>query len=267
MKQQTTERGRLVLNEAMDIHAGGAICKGRSNFLEKFYKGVPIGITVEGSNTLTRSLIIFGQGLNKSHPYIFPVLDSVLNDNLSKFKSSFTDLMKHFIKCYIGSLSFEKSLNQQVKNFACLTNFVAIKGGNLKGEQMLSGDMADIFSNLYLAHAVLDFNKEFNESDILTKYIVKRLEVENQLKINKIIENLTWEKLFLRHLIKKPKIVTYCEELDVFNEIMINRKIITSIEKNIFIDNSILKDMKMVLKNGGPQQLVDNIINVGEFKN
>ena len=86
MKQQCTERGRNVLNEAMDIHGGAAICKGYSNFLEKYYKSAPIGITVEGSNTLTRSLIIFGQGLNKSHPYIFPILDSVLNDDLNSFK-------------------------------------------------------------------------------------------------------------------------------------------------------------------------------------
>ena len=70
MKQQTTERAREVINYGMDIHAGSAICQGYSNFMEKFYKSAPIGITVEGSNTLTRSLIIFGQGLNKSHPYL-----------------------------------------------------------------------------------------------------------------------------------------------------------------------------------------------------
>ena len=66
MKQQTTERAKYVLNDAMDIHAGSAICLGPNNFLEKFYRSAPIGITVEGSNTLTRSLIIFAQGLNKS---------------------------------------------------------------------------------------------------------------------------------------------------------------------------------------------------------
>ena len=80
MKQQTTERGREVLNHGMDIQGGGAICLGYSNFLEKFYRAAPIGITVEGSNTLTRSLIIFGQGLNKSHPYIFPILENVLQN-------------------------------------------------------------------------------------------------------------------------------------------------------------------------------------------
>ena len=69
----------------MDIHGGAAICLGYNNFLEKFYRAAPIGITVEGSNTLTRSLIIFGQGLNKSHPYIYPLLDSVLNNNITPF--------------------------------------------------------------------------------------------------------------------------------------------------------------------------------------
>ena len=100
MKQQCTERGRNVLNEAMDIHGGAAICKGYGNFLEKYYKSAPIGITVEGSNTLTRSLIIFGQGLNKSHPYIFPILDSVLNDDLNSFKTNFNNMVKHTISMY-----------------------------------------------------------------------------------------------------------------------------------------------------------------------
>ena len=60
MKQQTTDRARTVLDGGMDIHAGSAICLGENNFLEKFYRSAPIGITVEGSNTLTISLIIFG---------------------------------------------------------------------------------------------------------------------------------------------------------------------------------------------------------------
>ena len=100
MKQQCTERGRIVLNEAMDIHGGGAICKGYSNFLDKYYQGAPIGITVEGSNTLTRSLIIFGQGLNKSHPYIFPILESILNDDLVTFKQNMKNIINHSVKLY-----------------------------------------------------------------------------------------------------------------------------------------------------------------------
>ena len=104
MKQQTTDRGREVLNNGMDIHAGSAICLGENNFLEKFYRSAPIGITVEGSNTLTRNLIIFGQGLNKSHPYIYPVLDSILTDNIDNFNHSFKNILKHSLSLYWKSL-------------------------------------------------------------------------------------------------------------------------------------------------------------------
>ena len=93
MKEQTTERARIVLNEAMDIHAGASICLGYSNFLEKFYRCAPVGITVEGSNTLTRSLIIFGQGLNKSHPHIFPILDSILQNDEATFLQNFKEIV------------------------------------------------------------------------------------------------------------------------------------------------------------------------------
>ena len=72
MKQQTTERGREVINHAMDIYAGSAICLGE--IICGILKLTPVGITVEGSNTLTKNLIIFGQGLNKNHPYIFPAM-------------------------------------------------------------------------------------------------------------------------------------------------------------------------------------------------
>ena len=153
--------------------------------MEKFYRGTPIGITVEGSNTLTRSLIIFGQGLNKSHPYIYPILDSVLNDNMEKFKKNFNGIVSHSLGLYFKTFRFGNDLDRQIVNFAALTNFVALKGGLLKKEQMLSGDMADIFSNLYLALSVRYYHMNNNASDLLTNYVVKRLINENQLKINK----------------------------------------------------------------------------------
>ena len=108
MKQQTTERGRIVLNEAMDIHAGSAICLGYSNFLEKYYRSIPIGVTVEGSNTLTRSLIFFAQGLNKSHTYIFPIFEYILNDDLKSFKTNFNNMVKHSLKLYFSCIDKNK---------------------------------------------------------------------------------------------------------------------------------------------------------------
>ena len=271
MKQQTTERGRIVLNEALDIHAGAGICIGYSNILEKFYRSAPIGITVEGSNTLTRSLIIFGQGLNKSHPHIFSILDTILQDNPNEFKKEFIKILWHSIELYFKSWKFSSSLEKQIIDYATLTNFVAIKGGALKREQMLSGDMADIFSNLYLALGVQFYEKSYPSSELLTNYVIKRLMNENQLKINKVIDNLGIEKYALLHLKKNVKDITYDEQRKVFHEIMNNKAIISEIKKNIHVKDNILEDMEnaILLDKNSPEysNLKSKIINVGEFKN
>ena len=71
MKYQTTERLRRSLNDAMDLHGGKAVCDGPSNYLQSAYQAMPVGITVEGANILTRSLITFAQGALRSHPYLY----------------------------------------------------------------------------------------------------------------------------------------------------------------------------------------------------
>jgi len=262
----------------MDIHAGGAICLGRSNFLEKFYRSAPIGITVEGSNTLTRSLIIFGQGLNKSHPYIYSILDSILDDNKDDFIFHFKKMLFHslniyFKSFYILSSSTNTRLNQQIINFANLTNFVALKGGALKREQMLSGTMADVFSNLYLAFSVQNYQNHYNSSVLLTEYIINKLLNENQLLINKVIDNLGYERFLLLHLKKTIQSDDFNKEKIIFNEITSNPNIIQEIKKNIYIKkNSILDDLDQysATKQEGREifnkNLYDKIINVGEFK-
>ena len=269
MKQQCTERGRDVLNHALDIHGGAGICIGYSNFLEKFYRSAPVGITVEGSNTLTRSLIIFGQGLNKSHPHIFPILDSILKDDIDMFKDSFNNMITHSIKLYVMSFKSSISLDQQIINFANLTNFVALKAGALKKEQMLSGDMADIFSNLYLALSVIYYHKNNNASEKLTNYIVNKLINENQGKINKVIDNLGPERFLVQHMKEKVKVSSYCEEREIFNEIMNNETILNEIKKNIYVGNNILGDLdtfnKYDKKSSWNNMLQERIINVDEF--
>ncbi len=246
MKQQCTERGRIVLNEGMDIHAGGAICLGYSNFLEKFYRSAPIGITVEGSNTLTRSLIIFGQGLNKSHPHIFQILDSILNNNKEDFNKELKSIVMHSLKLYGQSFCPRNNLDQQIINFAALTNFVALKGGAIKKEQMLSGAMADIFSNLYLAIAVKYYHHHNNVSLKLTDYIVDKLVNENQEKINIVIDNLGALKYPLFHLKGKPKSVCFETERQIFEEINNNQAIMEAIKENIYVENNILYDLAKV---------------------
>ncbi len=275
MKQQTTERGRNVLNHAMDIHAGGAICLGYSNFLEKFYRAAPIGITVEGSNTLTRSLIIFGQGLNKSHPYINQILDSVIDNNKKEFIVSFKNIISHSSNLYIQTLNpfslfAPMTLEHQIVVFAALVNFVALKGGLLKKEQMLSGAMADIFSNLYLAISTQNYHNNNGASLIVTNYIVDKLMNENQMIINRVIDNLGIEKYFLLHLKRKVKSDNFNTERIVYNEIMSNPKVMEEIKKNIYIKNNILEDLETAntLDKDSVEykELHDKIINVGEIR-
>ena len=269
MKQQTTERGRSVISDAMDIHGGAAICVGHNNFLEKYYKSVPIGITVEGSNTLTRSLIIFAQGLNKSHPHIYPLLKSILANDLDTFKENFNNIISHSLNLYFKTFGFFEDLEQQIINFAALTNFVALKGGAIKREQMLSGDMADIFGNLYLAISVRNYHKNYKASEKLTNYIVQRLLLENQEKINKIIDNLGYERYLLSHLKKNYKAITYDNEREIFDEIMENENIINEIQKNIH-KTGVLKDYDEInrCKENSKEYILlkEKIINVNEFR-
>ena len=166
--------------------------------LEKFYQKCPIGITVEGYNTLTRSLIIFGQGLNKSHPHIFPILESILENDLDSFRKNLNKMIMHSLSLYFKSFSIKITVEQQIIDFACLTNFVALQGGSLKRNQMLSGDMADIFGNIYMALAV----ERQDINSYIKNYIIMRLLNENQLKINKIISNLGAERFFIKHIVK-----------------------------------------------------------------
>ena len=270
MKQQTTERGRVVLNEAMDIHGGAAICVGYNNFLEKYYKSAPIGITVEGSNTLTRSLIIFGQGLNKSHPHIYPLLESILDNDFDKFKTNFNSIISHSVGLYYKTLTFSKTFEQQIIDFANLTNFVAMRGGAIKGEQMLSGDMADIFSNLYLAQSAFYYHKHYEASEKLTLYVTKRLMNENQEKINKVIDNLGPERFLLQHMKRAYIPISYQEERDMFREIMENPNIMNEIKKNVYM-KGILKDFEEIEtldKNTVKYNILKNrIINVDEYVN
>ncbi len=280
MKQQCTERGRIVLNHGIDIHGGGAICLGYSNFLEKFYRAAPIGITVEGSNTLTRSLIIFGQGLNKSHPYIFPILDSVLKDNKDDAIKNLKNIVVHSLSLYSSTFNLTniipgvpKILEKQIIDFAALTNFVALKGGLLKREQILSGIMADIYSNLYMAISVEYYHKHNKSSSILTEYIIEKLINENQLKINNVIDNLGPERFLLQHLKKQIKSDNIDNERLIFNEIMNNPNIINEIKKNIHVEDNILYDLEKagsedIDKNSIEYESLKNkIINVDEFKN
>ena len=271
MKEQTTERGRSVLNHGMDIYGGSGICLGENNMLEKFYKNVPIGITVEGSNTLTKNLIIFGQGLNKSHPHISDILTSIQNNDVNDFYSHFRSIIYHSISLYFSSLKSTifstDELNKQTLQFACLSNFVALKGGAIKREQSLSADMATILSNLYLAHCVRIYESDHKISEIIAIETIKKLTDENKEVFCRVINNLPFS--FLLSFMKSQKSESYSTNSKIITELIKNDKILESLLDNVHLDNIVNKLLRLDELDKDSQYyklLYDNIIQVGEFE-
>jgi acyl-CoA dehydrogenase len=275
MKQQITERGRKVLNHAMDIHAGSSICLGENNFIYKFYQAAPVGITVEGSNTLTRSLIIFGQGLNKSHPHIANLVTSLQNNNKKEFSNEFNKMLKHTFGLYgsnlFNKLNYTNNLHNQIeiliKQYANLSNIVALMGGKLKKEQKLSGYMADYISNLYLASSIVWFNSPYQK---LNEFCLKRLINEISETNTKIINELptTLKLIYLPTSKNFSHNISTNEEKEMVNILWENESLRNSIEEQISMIDVLkkIKEANITKDVNIKKQLVDEIIQVGEYK-
>ena len=274
MKQQTTERGRIVLNHGMDIYAGSAICHGENNFIEKFYRSAPIGITVEGSNTLTRNLIIFGQGLNKSHPHIYSVYKSVIDDDIDAFKKHFSNIAKHSLVQYGKNITclMKNDMDRQIVQFANMSNFVALMGGALKKNQSISGDMADILGNLYMCISLQWYHTHFHTSDILTEYCIRRILDDNIVLMNRVIHNYPHAlRLVLLPFKQREFSFDYDKNRNLLEECKNNPKIINKIREDVWTDCSPFKEFEELEKYESDtkeyREIYDKIIQVGEYRN
>ena len=174
-KYNFTEMQRKAVNDGMDVLGGNAISWGPRNMLASAYINTPIGITVEGANILTRTLMIFGQGAIRSHPYIYNEIQGLMNKDVNTFDVAFTHHVGHTISNKIRSLllsltrgrlasspvggytaKYWRKLAWASASFAFLADVALIGlGGALKRKEKITGRFADIFSWLYLAAAVL----------------------------------------------------------------------------------------------------------------
>ena len=179
VKYHLTEKYRECINDAMDIQGGSGICLGPSNLIGRAYQAIPIAITVEGANILTRNMIIFGQGAIRCHPWILKELEAVQNPDRKRGLVDFDRaifghavfLMRNVARTFFLGLTRGKLLSspsqgpsktyfQQLQwmsaGFA-LTSDVAMMtlGGALKRKERLSARLGDILSELYLTSAVL----------------------------------------------------------------------------------------------------------------
>jgi len=180
-KYHITERARKVINDGMDVVAGKGICMGPSNFLARAYQQVPISITVEGANILTRSLIIFGQGAIRCHRYVLREMaatrDSDRAKGLRDFDNAFfghasftaSNMVRSLVFALGGSVLIPKPARADARlvpyyrastrmatAFALLADVsMFVLGGELKRRERLSARLGDILSQLYLISATL----------------------------------------------------------------------------------------------------------------
>ena len=272
MKQQTTERARNILNHGMDIFSGSGICTGENNFFTKFYNASPVGITVEGSNTLTRGLIIFGQGLNKSHPYIFPIFENIQENNLPEFKKNFNSLIKNIVGNYLSLLSNNSRLEIATIKFSILSNFVALLGEKIKQKQMISGNMADVLSDIYLGYSLVWYHHHFSSDNSLREECIEYLMQDAEYKMNLIISN--YPILFLRPFLYPIKTSIKYKNLEDKNKLykyILNNEHLNEIFNNdIYYTGTVIEKLiklsKLDKSSSEYKLLYEDIIKVGEYK-
>ena len=208
MKYETTSRARHVLNDAMDIVGGAGICRGPSNIFGNTYMGMPIAITVEGANILTRSMITFGQGLNRAHPNLIGMVNAIeAGNDPDGFMSELTGMIKHAVtnagRSLVRSVArsrskenleshYESQLQRLSANFAVSADLALVLGGRLKFEEMLSGRFADAFGTLYLGYACLwnyKHNKDVPGIDAVFELAMESLLQQNEQAIRNLSKN------------------------------------------------------------------------------
>ncbi len=180
-KYHMTEMSRTVINDAMDVHGGRAIIMGERNYLSINYMALPISITVEGANILTRNLMIFGQGAMRCHPHVFKEMEAI-NDpdeqrGLLAFDKAFFYHLGYSTSNFIRSLwlglsgsrlvsapvddetaQYYRQLTRMSSALALVADFsMLVLGGNLKIRERLSARLGDILSQLYISTAVLKY--------------------------------------------------------------------------------------------------------------
>ncbi len=189
-KYYATETMRKIVNHGMDVVGGRAVQMGPRNFLALNYQAIPISITVEGANILSRSLMIFGQGSMRCHPYLYEELQLLQAEDTKATLTPFdTLLFKHLAYTFnrtarsfsygifggpsdasaqIDAFSrpFYKTINRFSANFALTADLcLGLLAGDIKRKEMVSGRLADIHSHLFIATAILKFYEKGQRSE------------------------------------------------------------------------------------------------------
>mmetsp|Transcript_14749 Transcript_14749/g.48172 ORF Transcript_14749/g.48172 Transcript_14749/m.48172 type:complete len:454 (-) Transcript_14749:344-1705(-) len=206
MKQNVTERGRVMINHGMDILGGAGISMGRDNLAGPAYASIPIAITVEGANVMTRSFQIIGQGLMRCHPHLLDVVEALeasdkdaparflkgvgkmAGHGFSNFRTSLTlGLSQSLVPGFLSKKDFvqthEARLKRLAANFALAADLALLLGGRLKFEEMFMGRLADCLGATFLGYSVLvHYAQHADKADaglrLVAEHAMLRLEKE-----------------------------------------------------------------------------------------
>lgn len=191
-KYLNTELSRVVINAAMDIHAGRTVVVGPRNYLFSLYQGIPISITVEGANILSRNLLIFGQGSMACHPFLRQEFYAISQNNESQFTLLFWQHLKYHLSLFAKTVATTwtsgrlimtpkhslqreaQQLNRLSYAYAWLSDLALLAlGGKLKRKERLSARLADALCYLYAAMAVIHYandNKQTSDDILHAKW-------------------------------------------------------------------------------------------------
>ena len=216
LKYHCTEFGRKVANDTMDVHGGKAIMLGPRNYVGRGYMATPIAITVEGANILTRSLIIFGQGAMRCHPFVLRELHAAQDENEERGLIEFDDALFSHIGYAVSNLArafflalthakfssvpintptrrYYQNINRYSAAFALASDFAMLTlGGKLKIKELLSARLGDVLSSMYLASTVLKHfeNQGRRATDLpLVEWSVRTLMYNAQEQLHSFLRN------------------------------------------------------------------------------
>jgi acyl-CoA dehydrogenase len=216
LKYHATEIGRMIANDAMDVHGGKGICLGPKNYLGRGYQIVPVAITVEGANILTRNLIIFGQGAVRCHPYVLKEMNAAKNPNrevgVREFDAAVFGHVGFAISNAVRSLilgltsarftkvpdtgataRYFQHVNRYSASFALATDVAMLAlGGYLKKKETLSARLGDVLSSMYLASMVLKHheNQGSEQADLpLVEWACRSLLYQAQEQLHLFLRN------------------------------------------------------------------------------
>ncbi len=216
LKYHCTELARKVANDAMDVHGGKGVMMGPNNYLGRGYMATPIAITVEGANILTRSLIIYGQGAIRCHPFVLRELHAATDEDEDRGLIEFDDALFGHIGYAISNMArsfflalthakfsrvplntptrrYYQNINRYSAAFALASDFAMLTlGGELKKRELLSARLGDVLSSMYLASTVLKHfeNQGRRATDLpLVEWSVRTLMYQAQESLHAFLRN------------------------------------------------------------------------------